>query len=815
MSQPTATTPATTLQLPVTGMSCTACALQIERVLHRLPGVQARVDFASERARIEYDPAQTPPPLLLETIEKAGFGVGRETVTLTLEGMSCVACAQQIGTVLNRVPGVQAAVNFAAAKARVEYVPGLATEDDLVARVKKAGFGARVAAGLYDDAEGRERREGREEGEEGEGREARRQAREQKREWALFAFAIVFTLPLAAQMIFMFAAPDAGHFMLPGWLQWLLATPVQFVAGARFYRAAWKALRSGFANMDVLVSLGTSAAYFYSVVATLRGVVHVYFEASATLITLVLLGKLLEARARRKTTSAIRSLMRLQPAVAHVERDGVLVKIPARDLKVGDVFVVHAGDSIPVDGAVLTGESSVDESMLTGESLPVAKTAGSRVYAATLNQQGAFKARATGVGADTALANIIRLVEEAQGTRAPIQRLADRIAGVFVPTVVVISLLTFIVTWFVSGYFTVALINAVATLVIACPCSLGLATPTAIMVGTGLGARAGILIRNAGVLERARQIGVLVLDKTGTLTEGLPVVTDVVPAGEADEVRVLRLAASLEQGSKHPLARAIARCARETGVSLDATVLGFLSVPGQGVQGMHDGEAVLLGSPAFLAARGIASDPEVLSRFQGQGKTVVGLASGGRLLGWLAAADRLRDTSKAAVARLRGMGIRVVMLTGDNEGTARAIAAQAGIDEFTAGCLPQDKAAQVARLKAGGAVVGMVGDGINDAPALAAADVSFAIGAGSDIAIEAADVVLMRSDLSAVPSAIDLSRATLRKIRQNLFFAFFYNVLGIPLAALGFLNPVIAGAAMALSSVSVVSNSLLLRRWKP
>ncbi|AHF92390.1 ATPase P [Opitutaceae bacterium TAV5] len=795
MSQPTTTT-LSTLHLPVTGMSCTACALQLERSLRRLPGVEARVDFASERARIEYDPATVPPGKLLEAIEKTGFGVARKTVTLALEGMSCVACAKQIETALSRAPGVQATVNFAAARARVDYVPGLVTEDDLVARVKKAGFGARAAAGLDDDGE------------------ARRQAREQKRELALFAFAIVFTLPLAAQMIFMFIAP-ADHFMLPGWLQWLLATPVQFVAGARFYRAAWKSLRGGSANMDVLVSLGTSAAYFYSVVATLQGVAHVYFEASATLITLVLLGKLLEVRAKRKTSSAIRSLVQLQPAVAHVERDGLLVEIPARDLKVGDVFVVHAGDSIPVDGAVLTGESSVDESMLTGESLPVAKTVGSRVYAATLNQQGTFKARATGVGADTALAKVIRLVEEAQGSRAPIQRLADRIAGVFVPAVVVISLLTFAVTWFVTGHFTVALINAVATLVIACPCSLGLATPTAIMVGTGLGARAGILIRNAEVLERSRQIGVLVLDKTGTLTEGRPVVTDVLPVDEADEVRVLRLAASLEQGSKHPLAQAIARRARESGVSLDATVLGFLSVPGQGVQAVHDGHPVLLGSPAFLAANGIACDPRVLSRFQEQGKTVVGLASGGRLLGWLAAADRLRDTSKAAIARLRGMGIRVVMLTGDNEGTARAIAAQAGIDEFTAGCLPQDKAEQVARLKAGGAVVGMVGDGINDAPALAAADVSFAIGAGSDIAIEAADIVLMRSDLSAVPSAIDLSRATLAKIRQNLFFAFFYNVLGIPLAALGFLNPVIAGAAMALSSVSVVSNSLLLRRWKP
>jgi Cu+-exporting ATPase len=567
--------------------------------------------------------------------------------------------------------------------------------------------------------------------------------------------------------------------------------------------------------MDVLVSLGTGIAYLYSaVLVVLDSGAHVYFETSATLITLVLLGKLLEARARRKTSSAIRSLVRLQPASARVERDGILIEIPVGELKTGDVFIVHAGDRVPVDGLLLSGDSSVDESMLTGESLPVAKSAGSRVYAATLNQQGAFKARATGVGADTALARVVRLVEEAQGSRAPIQHLADKIAGIFVPGIIGISLVTFGVTWGITGDFTTALLHGVATLVIACPCSLGLATPTAIMVGTGLGARAGILIRNAEILERSRQLNVLVLDKTGTLTEGRPEVTDVLPAEGVDAGQVLRLAAALEQGSKHPLAHAVVERARGAGVLVpDGLVSGFVAKPGRGVCGVLDGRAVLLGSPGFLAASGVAAEPP--AGLQAQGKTVIGLAEDGRLVGWLAIADRLRDTSRAAVTRLREMGVRVVMLTGDNEFAARAIAGQAGVDEVVANCLPEDKAARVVQLKEAGNVVGVAGDGINDAPALALADVSFAIGAGADIAIEAADIVLMRNDLGGISAAISLSRATLAKIRQNLFFAFFYTVLGIPLAAFGFLTPVFAGAAMALSSLSVVSKSLLLRRWKP
>lgn len=784
--------------LPITGMSCVACASQLERSLGRLPGVAARVDFAGERACIEFDPGRTSASELLGAVEKAGFGVEMKVSTLALTGMSCVACANQIETVLKRRPGVKASVNFAAARARVEYPADLVSEGDLVAAVEKAGFGAKPAAGLDEEAE------------------ERRQSAEQRRELRLFLFSALLTLPLSVQMTAMFGGHAFHSWMLPGWLQWLLATPVQFVAGARFYKAAWKSLRGGSANMDVLVSLGTSAAYLFSAVLVAFGLEgHLYFEASATLVTLVLLGRLLESRAKRKTSSALRGLIELQPAVAHVERDGAVTEVPVSELQVGDVFVVHAGDSVPVDGVVLSGASSVDEAMLTGESMPVEKEEGSRVFAATLNQHGSFRARATEVGADTALSRVIRLVEEAQGSRAPIQRLADKVAAVFVPCVVGVAVLTFVLSWVLGGVFTAALINAVAVLVIACPCSLGLATPTAIMVGTGLGARAGILIRNAAVLERARKIAVLVVDKTGTLTEGRPTVTEALPEAGVAESDLLRSAAGLEQGSRHPLAHAIVSYAREKGVAVATQPEAFVSTAGKGVSARLDGQAALLGSPAFLAEAGVNTDPLVLARLQGAGKTVVCVALGGRLLGYLAVADRLRETSKAAVARLRGQGVRVLMLTGDNEGTARAVAAQVGLQDFRAGCLPEDKAAEVAALKAQGLVVGVVGDGINDAPALAVADVSFAIGRGSDIAIETADVVLMRSDLAALPSAIDLSRATLRKIRQNLFFAFFYNTLGIPLAALGFLNPVIAGAAMALSSVSVVSNSLLLRRWKP
>ncbi len=709
-------------------------------------------------------------------------------VEFAIAGMTCAACSARLEKVLNRQAGVEATVNLAAERARVRLA-GAADEAAVIAAVARAGFAASVV-----DKDTR-------------AREKARRAADYRRELHRFWIAVALTLPLVGQMLFMFGSAQ-HHAELPRWLQMALATPVQFWIGWRFYDGAYKALRGGGANMDVLVALGTSMAWGFSALVTLFGFEqHVYFEAGAAVITLVLLGKLLEARAKARTSEAIESLIRLQPKTARVERGGQWVEIAVDALMPGDVFMVRPGESVPVDGEVVEGASSINEAMLTGESMPVGKAAGDKVFAATANGQGALRCRATGVGEQTLLAGIIRLVGEAQGSKAPVQRLADRISAVFVPVVCVIALATFAGWWLYAGDLAEALVNAVAVLVIACPCALGLATPTAIMVGTGQGARAGILVKNVEALERAEKIAILALDKTGTLTRGEPQVTDIVPlALDADQA--LRLAAALEQGSEHPLARAV--LARAAAVDLPKAA-NFSATPGQGVAGEVDGRLLRLGAPSWL---GMADDPAVHA-LQQAGKTVVVLEENGVALALFAIADALRPTSKAAVARLRARGIRVVMLTGDNAATAAAIAREAGIDEFRAGILPGDKAAAVAELKAGGGLVAMVGDGINDAPALAAADVSFAIGAGSDAAIEAADLTLIRSDPCGVDDAIELSRATLGKIRQNLFFAFIYNVLGIPLAAFGALNPVVAGAAMAMSSVSVVSNSLLLKRWRP
>jgi Cu+-exporting ATPase len=717
-------------------------------------------------------------------------------VEFAIGGMTCAACSARLEKVLNRQPGMQANVNLAAERARVRLL-GAADEAAVVAAVAKAGFSAAVV-----DSQTRER-------------EKAEKLQVYRREIRRFWISVILTLPLIGQMLLMFG--EHGHQNeLPRWLQLALATPVQFWIGWRFYDGAYKTLRGGGANMDVLVALGTSMAWGFSTVVTVFGLdQHVYFEAGAAVITLVLLGKLLEARAKARTSEAIESLIRLQPKTARVERDGQWVDMPVEALMPGDLFLVRPGESVPVDGEVVDGESSVDEAMLTGESMPVGKRPSDKVFAATANGQGVLRCRATGVGEHTLLAGIIRLVGEAQGSKAPVQRMADRISAIFVPVVCTIALATLAGWWLYSGLFAEALVNAVAVLVIACPCALGLATPTAIMVGTGQGARAGILVKNAEALERAEKIAVLALDKTGTLTSGRPQLTDIVPRGMAGD-EALGLAAALEQNSEHPLARAIVAASQESQKSLaNATVDGkkvanFKSIPGQGVEAEIDGRKLQLGSPDWL---GLAADPAVVA-LQQAGKTVMVLAEGAEVLALFGVADALRPTSKAAVRRLRERGIRVVMLTGDNAATAAAIAAEAGIDEFRAGILPGDKAAAVNELKAGGGLVAMVGDGINDAPALAAADVSFAIGAGSDAAVEAADLTLIRSDLSGVGDAIALSTATLGKIRQNLFFAFIYNVLGIPLAAMGLLNPVVAGAAMALSSVSVVSNSLLLKRWR-
>ena len=716
------------------------------------------------------------------------------TIDLALDGMTCAACANRIEKVLNRLPGVVANVNFATEKAHVS-MPAAFGIEPLIGAIRKAGYDAHAVSNDDHAAE------------------KIRHTNQYRRELRAFWFAAALTLPLLAQMAAMLGG--SHHEYLPRLAQLTLATPVQFWIGRRFYVSAWHALRGGGANMDVLIALGTSMAYFFSAAVTLWQLPqHVYFEASASIITLILMGKLLEARARGKTSAAIEGLIRLQPKTAFVERNGDVAEVDIGALAAGDIFVLRAGAAIPVDGVVISGASSIDEAMLTGESLPVAKITGSRVFAGTLNQDGLLHCRATGVGPATALAAIIRLVEQAQGSKAPIQRLADRIAGVFVPIVVAISALTLAAWWILAGDFASALINAVAVLVIACPCALGLATPTAIIVGSGRGAAAGVLVKNAAALERAGKLDVLVIDKTGTLTEGRPVVTDLIALAGRTEHAILQLAVSLEQGSTHPLALAVRERAAQSGVT-ELAVSAFNATPGKGVRASVQEHEYFLGTPSYAAEYSAAADAGRLGALQAQGKTVIVLAVPGEAIGLIAVADKLRPTSARAVAGLKALGIEVIMLTGDNQATASSIARAAGIERYTAEVLPADKARQVESLKAAGRVVGMVGDGVNDAPALAAADVSFAIGAGSDIAIHAADITLMKSDLESAIDAISLSRATLRKIRQNLFFAFFYNVLGIPLAACGLLNPVIAGAAMALSSVSVVSNSLLLKRWKP
>jgi Cu+-exporting ATPase len=710
-----------------------------------------------------------------------------QTVELSIGGMTCAACSARIERQLNKLPGVEAAVNLPAERAHIRFDPAAVDVDKLIATIVKTGFTATPSTA---DTRGEEK--------------ARKEAAyraEVKRFW----IALALTLPLIAQMPFMFGAASNVHAdILPRWLQFALATPVQFWIGWRFYVGGWNAVRGGSGNMDVLVALGTTMAWVYSTVVLFLDLhQHVYFEASATVITLVLMGKILEARAKAKTGAAIEALMKLQPQTAHVERDGQLVEVAVASLIPGDIVVVRPGEAVPVDGEVVAGSSSANESMLTGESLPVAKGIGDRVFAATVNGDGLLRCKAMGVGSHTLLAGIIHLVEQAQGSKAPVQRLADRVSAIFVPVVTAIAVVTFIGWWLWSDNFTLALVNAVAVLVIACPCALGLATPTAIMVGTGLGAKAGILIRNAQALELAEKINVLAVDKTGTLTQGKPKVIAVkVSAGDTAS-EILNIAASLEQGSTHPLAAALVAEAKARGLVLD-TPQDVTAESGKGISGIVVGKTVRVGSPDWLGVP--ASEM--------QGSQIV-VAIDGKVAGIIAVADPLRDTSPAAVARLQALGVEVVMLTGDNAATAAEIARQAGVNRFEANVLPGDKASHVAALKASGKVVGMAGDGINDAPALAAADVSFAMGAGADVAMQAADVTLMRDDLNGVADAISLSRATLAKIRQNLFWAFIYNVLGIPAAALGFLNPVVAGAAMAMSSVSVVSNSLLLKRWKP
>jgi Cu+-exporting ATPase len=725
-----------------------------------------------------------------------------------ITGMTCAACANRIEKGLSRLPGVASAnVNLAMETARVEYSPSAVTVEDMIRKVEQLGY----------QAFPKEQREDAKD----------RRQREIKRQTRRFVISAVLSFPLLWAMAGHFSFTSfiwvPSWFMNP-WVQLALATPVQFVIGGPFYVGAWKALRNRSANMDVLVALGTSAAYLYSLFLTLEwasaDMRHhapaLYYETSAILITLIVLGKLFEALAKGRTSEAIKTLMGLRAKTALVIRDGEEIRIPADEVAAGDIVLVRPGEKIPVDGEVVEGSSSVDESMLTGESIPVEKRAGDPVIGATVNKHGMLKVRATKVGKDTALAQIIRVVEEAQGSKAPIQRVADAISGVFVPIVVGIALLTFLIWffWADAGNFAGALRKAIAVLVIACPCALGLATPTSIMAGSGRSAELGILFKGGEHLELTHRIDTVVLDKTGTVTKGKPELTDVI-AVMPDETELLRLVGAAEKPSEHPLAEAIAAGIAARGIELPAAE-AFEAIPGHGIRAVVEGKEVLAGNRRLLERYGVSADQAeaAMAQLEEAGKTAMLVAVERRYAGLVAAADTIKETSREAVARLQAMGIEVVMITGDNERTARAIARQAGIGKVLAEVLPEGKAEEVKKLQARGRKVAMVGDGINDAPALATADIGMAIGTGTDVAMEAADVTLMRGDLNGIADAIRMSRRTMVNIRQNLFWALAYNSLGIPVAAAGFLAPWVAGAAMALSSVSVVLNALRLQRAK-
>jgi Cu+-exporting ATPase len=782
------------ISLPISGMTCAACSTRLEKQLNKLPGVEAAVNLASEMATIHFLTAETTTEKILDTIRKTGFDVPSRHIMLKLSGMTCASCASHIETVVNKLPGTHIAVNLASETARLTLEAG-AELDLALSAIQKTGYDATI----WDEQNHIEARD-----------QERRAAR---KDWLIFWLAVLLTLPLVLPMFGV--TFGMHHEWLPRWLQWLLATPVQFVAGWRFYRGAFNALRGGGANMDVLVALGTSMAWGLSTAVTFLSLdaQPVYFEAGAAVITLVRLGKLLEARAKRRTLDAIEQLLSLTPQTAWVERQGTFIETPIANIQTGERIRVRPGERLPVDGVVDSGESEVEEAALTGESLPVLKRKNDKVYAATQNTLGSLIIRATGVGEHARIAEIIRLTEAAQGSKAPIQKLADRVSGIFVPIVISVALLTLLITGLWLGNWSEALIRAVTVLVIACPCALGLATPTALMAGTGRGAQFGILFRNAQALETAGSLSMLAVDKTGTLTTGRFSLVSLTPAPGISETWLLATAAALEQGSEHPLARAIVEAAREHGLTW-GQVTQFSALPGKGVSGVLDGESAWAGTAGFINEQGIQVISPLVAEVARQA-TPIHVAQGRTYLGCVWLADTLRDTTPTALARLSELQVEIVMLTGDVEATARAVADELGILDYRAQQTPQDKAAVIAALQQEGKTVGMAGDGINDAPALAQADVSFAMGMGTDIAKETADITLARHDLAALADAIALSRATLRKIRQNLFFAIIYNVLGIPLAASGVLNPLFAGAAMAMSSVSVVTNALLLKRWRP